>query len=104
MTTCWLATFSTQPCDLGAWGRLQRAHLVPKQRLRNAGLSDMDILWDARCWRWACERHHRMLDESKTIRLSLEDYPPEFIDYATEHGLFWAGERQGWRVEHRSAA
>jgi hypothetical protein len=38
------------------------------------------------------------------MRIPLEAYPPEFIDYCTEHGLYWNGQRDGWRVEHRGAA
>lgn len=104
MTSCWLARFAPagSTCDLGAIGHLQKCHLVPKQRLKNAGLHDMDILWDPRCWVWACERHHRQLDESKLIRLSLADYPRAFLDFASDHQLYFASERDGWRVEHPS--
>jgi hypothetical protein len=98
MTPCWLQQFSLAPCD----GPMDPAHLVPKQRLRNAGINPEDR-WDRRAIVPACRRHHHLFDQ-KFMRIPLEEYPSEFIDYCTEHGLYWNGQRDGWRVEHRGAA
>jgi hypothetical protein len=78
-------------------GRSQRAHWVPKQRLRKAGLRE-DAIWDKRAWVLMCERCHHRFDKG-FIRLRLEDYPADFLAYAAEHDFFWAGDREGWRLQ-----
>jgi hypothetical protein len=99
MTPCWLQQFSLAPCD----GPMDPAHLVPKQRLRNAGINPEDR-WDRRAIVAACRAHHHLFDNG-FIKLSLTDYPESFIDYATEHGLTWDPSRRQWRVfRQREAA
>jgi hypothetical protein len=75
---------------------------VPKQRLRKAGLRE-DAIWDKRAWVLMCERHHHKLDKG-FIRLRLEDYPADFLAYAAENRLWWAGERDGWLFEAKVGA
>lgn len=40
-------------------------------------------------WRPACHRHHGMLDQSKTLRISRSAIPVETEAWALEHGLDW---------------
>lgn len=81
-------------------GISQRAHWVPKQRLRKE--LDENEVWDKRCWTLMCAAHHHRFDKG-FLRLRLEDYPAVFLEYAADHGLFWAGERDGWRFEAKVA-
>jgi hypothetical protein len=81
---------------------IQRAHLIPKQRLKAAGLSH-DEIWDLRVWVPACERHHHQFDKG-FIRLGVDDYPQELLEYAWHHDFGWEGERDGWRFHEASVA
>lgn len=101
--TCFLKAFSDTPCMYRADGLPDRAHLIPAQRLRLAGLGEMEIVWDPRAWVLACRRHHHSLDNG-FITLELADYPEDFISYATEHGLIWNPDRRQWRVGFRERA
>lgn len=100
MRRCFFAPHSTAPCMYRPDGLPDRAHLIPKQRLRIAGIDDV---WDNRAWVLSCRRHHHLFDQGY-LPLSIADYPPEFIDFATEHGLHFVSERRGWRVGYREAA
>jgi hypothetical protein len=70
-------------------------HLIPKQRLRDAGVPE-DAIWDPRVWRWGCRGHHHAFDHG-FVRLEELDYPDSVRDYAAEHGFAWFGVRDGWR-------
>lgn len=76
------------------------AHLIPKQRLRSKGIEEV---WDKRAIVPACRHHHHMFDHG-FLRLLEYQYPACFIDYATEHGLYWDDERRGWFVGYRARA
>lgn len=105
--TCWLAQFSAVPCD----GRLVKAHLIPKQRIRREVTSRRgvavdvparavlySILWDERCWIPACGGptgiggHHGMLD-GRVLAVPRGALPDGLEAYAVEHGLAWSLDR-----------
>jgi hypothetical protein len=62
---CWLAQFSTKPCE----GRLIRAHLIPRQLLKREG--HPEAIDDPRSSVWSCggimgnAGHHGMFDASR---------------------------------------
>jgi hypothetical protein len=89
---CYLAQFTDTPCD----GQYDRAHLIPQQRLRQAGIGA--IACDTRSWVPACRKHHHAFDFAKTIRLTLDQYPPAFCEFADQHGLYFDGPARGWVV------
>ncbi len=102
MYGCWLRQFSDKPCDLGVFGRLQRAHLVPQRRLRWDGRRE--CAEDPRTWRWACMAHHHAFDRGFLYRrqpacevLRLSEYPEDFKQWAAEQGYEYRGE-DGWRL------
>ena len=94
---CWLAQFApSTACE----GTLRRAHLISKQRIKRAlrnstagiiaaerELTVFDVLWDSRVWVPACDRHHGMLDVSRTLRVPREAIPAVTEQYAREFGL-----------------
>ncbi len=89
MTSCWLARFSSVPCE----GRLIRAHLIPRQLLRREGHGGM--VDDPRTWVWSCGGamgvggHHGMLDYSRRLRVPFEALPAGVVEIAEELGLSW---------------
>lgn len=106
---CWLAAFSREPCD----GRLEQAHLVPKQiirrevwnRVHHAKEPDealaprlpptaRDLLWDERTWVPACYRHHTMLDVARTLTVPRGALPPGLTEFCAEFGLTWWLDRE----------
>ena len=87
----------------GCEGRLVRAHLIPKQRIKREVLSisynrTREILWDPRCWRWMCGGltglggHHGQFD-NKQIRIRYDELPAAVKEYAAQYGLEWSLER-----------
>lgn len=68
------------PCE----GPLQRAHLIRAQVIEREVDAEFETLWDPRCWVPGCERHHRMLDHSRQIRIPRETVPAAVFEYATE--------------------
>lgn len=73
---------------------MDRAHLVPKQRIKreHPGLSASDLhllVWDSRCWVWACRFHHAQFDNYR-FRIPRCAVPRETEEYAAEHGLVWS--------------
>jgi hypothetical protein len=99
LSFCWLQR------ELGMWtcsGRLTRAHLIPKRRMKAEGMSHDDI-WDPRIWRWICLAHHNRLDNPGTRPLYIErdQYPDSVVEWAAEHGFYFAGKEAGWRKENR---
>lgn len=90
-------------CD----GRLVKAHLIPKQRIKREfpkSLENLDIptrleiLWDPRCWTWMCGGptglggHHGAFD-AKQIRIRRSHLPEGVEEFAAEYGLEWSLER-----------
>lgn len=85
---CWLAKLlGLTDCD----GPIQRAHLIPKQRLKRAGL-DHAAIWDPRVWRLMCWMHHHRFD-TYFVRITRIQVPAETEEYALEHGFVWSLDR-----------
>lgn len=95
-SVCWLAQFTNTPCN----GRLQRVHLISKQRIKRAlrsgagrlraehmELSADEIVWDDRAWVPGCEAHHHMLDQSRKLQIPRWAISPATEQYAREYGL-----------------
>jgi hypothetical protein len=78
-------------------GRLVKAHLIPKQRIRRE--VGAEHMWDDRTWVWVCggasgvNGHHGQLDFSRTMRIPRARLPRELEEFAAEHGLVWSLER-----------
>jgi hypothetical protein len=96
LNLCWLhRELGMQTCS----GRLTRAHLIPKRRMKAEGMAHDDI-WDERVWRPICLAHHHRLDHH-FISLEYEQYPDSVVEWAAEHGFYFAGKEAGWRKEGR---
>lgn len=102
---CWLAQHDDRrrPCS----GRLERAHLIPRQRVENAlgallpwgaagteewnHFADLIQLaaWDPRNGVVVCEAHHRRFDSHLTPALTvpLDSVPDHLIDFAFDWGI-----------------
>jgi hypothetical protein len=59
-----------------------------------------DDIWDERVWRWICLSHHHRLDHH-FISLEEGQYPDSVVEWAAEHGFYFAGKEAGWRKERR---
>lgn len=86
--TCWLAEHGwmehgdpMSPCK----GRLDRAHLIPRQLLKRVGLAH--LIPDPRTWVAGCRWHHGQLDFARKLRVPFDALPAETIEFAEEHGL-----------------
>jgi hypothetical protein len=90
---CWFQTIGYTGCEYRADGQPDRAHLIPAQRLRREGLAH--LAWDRRCWVPSCRRHHHLYD-TKTLRLTREQYPPELRAFAEAIGFEFVDPRTGW--------
>jgi hypothetical protein len=101
---CWLAQFDER--RRACTGRLERAHLVPRQRVENAlgallpGVCidfsaedriDLTLLaaWDPRNGIVACEGMHRRFDSHATPPLTVprDALPGHLTDWAEDYGL-----------------
>lgn len=82
-TRCWFKHTITGcgPCE----GPLQRAHLIRAQVIAREIGTEFETLWDPRAWVPGCERHHRMLDHSRQIRVDREQLPAAVREFAAEH-------------------
>lgn len=83
--SCFLAAFSSRPCD----GALIRAHLIAKQALRRRGFDP----WDERSWVWACggpwpglSGHHGAFDAFK-LRVPAVALPGALVEMCEEFGM-----------------
>lgn len=83
-------------------GRLDRAHLIPKQRMRIRNM-DKDILWDPRCWVPMCRKHHTAFDHH-FINLRRKDLPIGVEQFAAEHKLEWSLTRDYGGLEDNGKA
>lgn len=86
LPSCWFAGASS--CD----GPLQRAHLIPKQRIKREASRAFDVVWDPRVWAPMCERHHRRFDAGLE-RIDRGRLPVTVEEYAVEHRLGWSLDR-----------
>lgn len=87
-------------CD----GRLVKAHLIPKQRIKREKQSllpkdDLQwLIWDERVWTYMCGGptglggHHGAFD-AKQIRIRRSHLPEGVEEFAAEYGLEWSLER-----------
>ena len=94
--TCFLAQFSSKPCD----GQLRRVHLVSKEALRRRGHDP----WDPRSYVLACggpwpglSGHHGAFDAFK-LRVPREALPEAVEEMCAELGMrFYLDRRFGLR-------
>ena len=91
MPDCFFARLDEPPCDWRADGNPDRAHLIPKQRMRIRKLS-LYVIWDPRAWVPACRRHHHRFD-NHFFRLTRKQLPPPVEEFAAEHDLKWSHDR-----------
>jgi hypothetical protein len=84
--TCWLAQFSSKPCD----GRMDPAHLLSKQLLRRKGI---EWAWDVRFWVPACRYHHGQFDNYR-LTVPRESIPASLESLCEELGLVHALDRR----------
>jgi hypothetical protein len=84
---CWFAALGN--CSPG---RLQRAHLIPKQRLKR----HVEDVWQPVLWVPACDSHHHKFDKH-FILLQEEDYPQGLREWAAANGWVWINPTRGWR-------
>lgn len=92
---CFFAQLGFSGCEHRADGQPDRAHFVPAQRLRHAGI---DPWADDRTYTYSCRRHHHMLDHG-FITLGSAQYPESFQAWARENHWFYASPRSGWLQE-----
>jgi hypothetical protein len=112
---CWVAEMlpGAGPCD----GRLVKAHLIPKQRIRTETCARMhrelgrrwplqpsekallySILWDGRVWVPVCGGptgiggHHGMFD-GQQLEVLRSMVPEACEEFAREHELVWSLDR-----------
>lgn len=85
--TCWLAQFDDRACE----GRMDPAHLIPKQTLKKARC-EVD-LWDERLWVPACRFHHGQWDNHRFV-VPRESLPVDFVGLVGELGLDWYLDRR----------
>jgi hypothetical protein len=93
---CWLARFSSRPCDR-PMGLLWRVHLLDKQQLARRGADP----WDPRGYVWACGGAsglagcHGLLDSYRLVVPRVE-LPAEVLELAAEAGMLaWVDRRYG---------
>lgn len=86
-TPCFFEPISSDPCG----GRMDRAHLIPAQRLRALGFTPAQI-WDRRVWVPSCRDHHHLFDQG-FLRLSRHQLPAALLAYAHDHGIEWSLDR-----------
>jgi hypothetical protein len=95
---CWLKQFTDTPCD----GRMDRAHLIPRQLMRRElkGRPDLPaLLVDGRGWMPACRKHHSAFDTARTLRVPRYALPEAVERFAEGLGLLWWIEREFGEIE-----
>ncbi len=81
MTDCWFAHLGG--CDFRPDGRPDMAHLIPKQRLKKAGIRRPEALNDPRVVRPMCRKHHHQFDNG-FITVTRLEIPRETEEYARQ--------------------
>lgn len=97
--TCWFADKFDHECEWRPDGQPDPAHLIPQQRLKQAGIEDV---WDPRLVVPSCRLAHHLFD-SKARKIAYTDYPPKLLAWVQQHHWFWAGDEKGWRRTHTPA-
>ena len=95
---CWLAQFSSKPCD----GPEDFAHLIDKQTLKK-GVADLSFVWDERFYRPACRFHHANFD-NRRLTVPRSAIPQSTEELARELGLTWWLDRRYGSPDERSEA
>ena len=93
--SCFFKGFDDEwgPCD----GRLDRCHIVPKQRLKRE-VPEVDV-WHEDWWVWGCRRHHGQFDNRRCF-IQRSDVPMKTEKAAARHGIEWSLDRDyGMRTD-----
>jgi hypothetical protein len=89
---CWLASVG---CPGSCDGPMDRAHLIPKQRIRRELRGDLtreqldEAIWHPSVWRWACRFHHGQLDNG-AFHLDRSLLPASVAEFARIWGMEWS--------------
>lgn len=83
MTACFF--HGQGPC----FGRMDKAHYVPKQALKREAVADV---WEPELWTPMCRLHHGQFD-NYLIRITQADLPASTVDWFEAHGLLWMLDR-----------
>lgn len=88
--TCWWKDRGQGPCD----GPIDRAHWIPKQRIRRefrhlAAETLKELVWHPAVWSPMCRRHHGDFDSGK-LKVAREQLPVPVERYAEVFGLAWS--------------
>jgi hypothetical protein len=83
--TCFFARFSDEPCD----GPTDKAHLIPKQRIKREVSDDPRLVWHPSVWVHACRRHHADFD-NHVFRIARSDLPAVTEAAAKVLGMEWS--------------
>ena len=98
---CRLAEFAPAGAE-ECRGPMQRCHLISKRRLKELWREVhhgraarrrrvppgtlprtlLELLRDPQLWWWGCERHHRLMDERRSLRIPRERLPWEVESFA----------------------
>jgi hypothetical protein len=88
---CWFAgRTDAGPCD----GPIDKAHWVPKQRIkrefREVAKPQLDeLIWHPSVWSPMCRRHHSAFD-AKMLRIRREEVPLRAERWAAIFGMTWS--------------
>jgi hypothetical protein len=102
----------------GCEGRLVKAHLVPKSRLKIELADELrrrsgggtggfySLLYDPRCWRWMCggysygnTGHHGAYD---AYQIRLHAWPEDFLEFLREHDIEWMADKYATESTRRA--
>lgn len=90
---CILDWVQGMPCN----GECDAHHVIPKQRLRQlpyrSDLERIEIVWDPRNGVPVCRAHHFALSVG-AWRFTPDRLPPEVGEFARDHDIEWALERE----------
>lgn len=76
-------------------GPLQRAHLIPKQRIRREFKGELSeenlahVVWHPSAWRWMCALHHASFDAGR-LKLRRDQVPQDTEHFAAVWELGWS--------------
>jgi hypothetical protein len=87
---CWFAGRGAGPCE----GKLDKAHWIPKQRIKrefkHADQEQLDeLVWHPAVWSPMCRKHHSAFD-AKMLRIRREDVPLQAERWAEMFGMTWS--------------
>jgi hypothetical protein len=91
--SCWFSQFCDRPCD----GPTDRAHLLPKSRIKRElrgqrqDLID-EAVWHPAVWVHACRFHHGQFD-NRILRVKRSDVPRATEEWAVTMDMVWSLDR-----------